>query len=403
MPLKPVAVPAPEMTSTRTPVLFVQRPTHRSRQRDTVLAFPSEIEAHTTLCEATHDEIADFQRSISTRGRLRATLIRMLVPANLRRLPAAWRDTAMLIYAWGFIPLGARRGAVIECDTPYVLSLYGITWFRIMRPVLRRLLLNDRCVSIVCISAACRTALLAELGPSLAHKAHVVYPVPPARGAAPAARQPGEPLRMLFVSTQFVLKGGRELVAAARALVAEGHQLELTMVTDVRAASAFVTPADTFVRLVAASMPRDVLRRDVFGRAHVLVHPTLQDSFGMVLLEALASGLPIVATDLFAADEMVDQGQNGALVEPPVRYYGRDKRAIWRGWGIDVEKRVSTMAFPGFAAALADAIRPLFDEDRRRAMSAASTQLFDSRFGPEVRDAAFLCALGISRAPTGGS
>lgn len=389
------------MTSNRTPVLFIQRPTHRSRQRDTVLACPPEIEAHTTLRESAHDEFAVFQRSISTRGRLRAALIRMLVPVNLRRLPETWRDTAMLVYAWGFIPLGTRRGAVIECDTPYVLSLYGITWFRVMRPVLRRLLLSDRCVGIVCISAACRTALLAELGPSLASKAHVVYPVPPARGVAPAERAPGEPLRLLFVSTQFVLKGGRELVAAARALVAEGHQLELTLVTDARAASAFVLPTDSFVRLVAASMPRDVLRRDIFGRAHVLVHPTMQDSFGMVLLEALASGLPIVATDLFAADEMVEQGKNGALVEPPVRYYGRDKRAVWSWWGIDVEKRVATMDFPRFATALADAIRPLFDEDRRRAMSAASTQLFVSRFAPDVRAAAFLRALGVSRTAVG--
>ena len=386
---------APGMAEPRTPVLFVQRPTHRSRQRDTVLACPPEIEVHTTLRESAHDEFAVFRKSVSRSGRLRAALIRLLVPVNVRRLPAGFRDTSMLVYTWGFIPLGVRNAAVTECDTPYVLSLYGVTWFRLARPVIRRLLASPRCRAVVCISEACRTAMLAELGPSLADKVHVVHPVPPEVSDEVTLRAAGEPLRVLFVSTQFVLKGGRELLAAVRSLVAEGHHVELTMVTDVKAASGFMRPDDTFARLVPASMPREALRRDLFGTAHLLVHPTLQDSFGMVLLEALASNLPIVATDLFAADEMVHDGVNGALVEPPVRYYGRDKRAVWSWWGIDVEKRVATMQFPAFATALADAIRPLLDEPRRRHMAAASRELFAVRFGADVRAAAFLRAVGV--------
>lgn len=394
----PDATPATGESLRRTPVLFVQRPTHRSRQRDTVLACPPEIEVHTTLREQAHDEFTVFTKSISPTGRLRAALIRGLVPVNARKLPAAWRETAMLVYTWGFIPLRIKHRAVIECDTPYVLSFYGVTWFRLARPLLRRMLLRDQCAAVVCISAACRAALLAELGPSLARKAHVVYPVPPEPGSA-AVRADGEPLRLLFVSTQFVLKGGRELVEAVRALVAEGHHVELTMVTNVDVASAFVRTDDQFIRLVPARMPREQLRRDIFGTSHVLIHPTLQDSFGMVLLEGLACGLPIVATDLFAADEMVQPGTNGALVEPPVRYYAKDKRAVWSWWGIDVEKRVTTLAFPAFAASLADAIRPMLDERYRRTLSDGSRALFASRFAPEVRKASFLRALGIQPSP----
>lgn len=383
------------MAEPRTPVLFVQRPNHRSRQRDTVLACPPEIDAHTTLREAAHDEFAVFRRSVSRSGRLRAALIRLLVPVNVRRLPRDWRATSMLVYSWGFIPLGLRNAAVIECDTPYVLSLYGVTWFRLARPVLRRLLASERCRSVVCISDACRTALLAELGPSLASKVHVVYPVPPQAADAISSRSAGAPLRILFVSTQFVLKGGRELLDAARLLVHEGYALELTLVTDVSTASAFVRPEDTFVRLVPASVPRDELRRDIFGSAHLLVHPTLQDSFGMVLLEALAQNLPIVSTDLFASDEMVQSGRNGMLVEPPVRYYAKDKRAVWSWWGIDVEKRVSTMRFPEFSTALADAMRPMFDEPHRLKLAVASKQLFASRFAADVRSRSFLRAVGV--------
>ena len=394
----PEANPAAAPPLRRTPVLFIQRPTHRRRQRDTVLACPPEIEVLTTLTEPAYDEIAVFTKSVSPSGRLRAALIRGLVAVNARKLPKAWRDSAMLVYTWGFIPLGITHRAVIECDTPYVLSLYGVTWFRLARPLLRRLLLRDQCAGIVCISAACRTALLAELGSSLSAKAHIVYPVPPDAGPS-AVRVDGEPLRLLFVSTQFILKGGRELVGAVRALVAEGHHVEMTMVTDVVAASAFVRPDDRFIRLLSATMPREQLRRDMFSTSHVLVHPTLQDSFGMVLLEGLASGLPIVTTDLFAADEMVLPGMNGALVEPPVRYYAKDKRAVWSWWGIDVEKRLTAMEFPAFATALADAIRPMLNERYRRGLSDGSRALFASRFAPDVRTASFLRALGIQPSP----
>jgi glycosyltransferase involved in cell wall biosynthesis len=377
-------------------LLFLQRPGHRERQRDTMRAVPAGVRARSTLTAVDAvDERTTFLRSISFRGRLKSVLARALVPIHVRRVPAAFRRDDALLYTWGAIPAGTRQRYIVECDTPYVLSMYGVTWFRIVRPLLSRLLGASRCVGVVCVSEACRTALLRELGGQLADKVHVVYPVPPPVHGAPAARDASAPLRVLFVSTQFVLKGGRELLAAVRSLVGQGAAIELTMVTDVEAAAMYARPDDTFVRLVPANVPREELRRDYFGQAHVLVHPTFQDSFGMVLLEGLAAGLPIIATDLFAADEMVVGGANGSLVEPPVRYYARDKRAVWRNWGIDLERTLRQREFPDFAAALARAITPMLDEPTRSACAARSRRLFAERFALPVREAAFARAVGM--------
>jgi len=51
-----------------------------------------------------------------------------------------------------------------------------------------------------------------------------------------------------------------------------------------------------------------------FQRASVLIFPTLCDGFGMVVTEALAQGLPVIATHSCGAADFIDEGKNGFLV-----------------------------------------------------------------------------------------
>jgi len=52
-----------------------------------------------------------------------------------------------------------------------------------------------------------------------------------------------------------------------------------------------------------------------YGAADVLVLPTPYDAFGMVLTEAMASGLPVITTPMAGASELVTPGVEGVLVE----------------------------------------------------------------------------------------
>jgi len=54
----------------------------------------------------------------------------------------------------------------------------------------------------------------------------------------------------------------------------------------------------------------------LMSEAHLLVHPAKQEPLGRVLLEAAASGLPIVATDVGGTSEIVTDGVSARLVAP---------------------------------------------------------------------------------------
>lgn len=57
--------------------------------------------------------------------------------------------------------------------------------------------------------------------------------------------------------------------------------------------------------------------RQLFSTSHLLVLPSVEDGFGMVLAEAMACGCPVLATTNTGAFDLIDEGDEGFLV--PIR------------------------------------------------------------------------------------
>jgi len=66
----------------------------------------------------------------------------------------------------------------------------------------------------------------------------------------------------------------------------------------------------TFAGLVAHSdLP------ECYANADIYINPSYYESFGMSIIEAMAAGLPVVATRVGAVPDLISDGRNGLLVD----------------------------------------------------------------------------------------
>lgn len=158
---------------------------------------------------------------------------------------------------------------------------------------------------------------------SLGIRADKIHLIPPATDAPHNHRRPRLDGRVhaLFVGTCSPRKGVHYLVRAMALL--ENYPLTLHIIGDLEIDHDY---AQEVIRLTRALhledrivfhglVPQEALWQQ-YAQADVFVLPSLWEGYGIALLEAMAFGLPIVATRVGAVPELIQDGQNGLLVPP---------------------------------------------------------------------------------------
>lgn len=120
-------------------------------------------------------------------------------------------------------------------------------------------------------------------------------------------RRPGPP-RLLFVGGDFPRKGGLDLLEALEGIAGP---LEVQLVT-----GKTEEPRDPRARVHRGLQPQSEALVELYRQADLFVLPSRGDCFPQAVAEAMACGLPVVATDTGAILEMVREGHNGHLVAP---------------------------------------------------------------------------------------
>lgn len=209
-----------------------------------------------------------------------------------------------------------------------------------------RLAASSRCRRVLAISEDARARLASDpsSGPALAGKCDVVWPCVPreddlaaGRAAWLASHPPQQGPRLLFVGAQAFSKGLEFVLDALEPLAGRVEGLRLQVLSSF-ATDTYVTRADAarvgrvrarLAALPGASVLPPCTRREVralMAQAHLLLFPTLDETFGFVVPEAMSVGLDVMTTDVRALPEILGPERARCAVALP-----RDAAGGWEG------------------------------------------------------------------------
>jgi glycosyltransferase involved in cell wall biosynthesis len=127
------------------------------------------------------------------------------------------------------------------------------------------------------------------------------------------------PPRVLCVGQVYALKNQNALIRALDP-VAERCRFELVFLGDARAGQPY---AEEFRKLVAArpwcrhaGFAGRKEMRDYLRGASLLVQPTLEDNCPMAVLEAMAAGVPVLASKVGGLPDLIEEGRTGLFCDP---------------------------------------------------------------------------------------
>lgn len=265
------------------------------------------------------------RKSIHQAGLLGAATYLISAFLQLRRL-ARTNDYDVVHFYFG-LPTGLLA-LYVSCvlRKPYVLALRGsdvpgydnTRWYlrpihRLLRPLTR--FIWSKAANVTALSQNLR-ALAQSTTPDLD-----IRVIPNGINASLFPPKTPEdrigPVRLLCVCRLVRRKGLKYLVQAMQQLSKSGITLEIIGTgereTELRALVDSMN-LDNAINLIGY-VPQERLA-DYYKRADIFVLPSISESFGQVLLEAMSSELPIIASRVGGIPETVHDALGGSLIEP---------------------------------------------------------------------------------------
>jgi|GEM_PF-1279229 len=206
---------------------------------------------------------------------------------------------------------------------------------------INRLFRQDQCRKIVFWSEAARRTML-EYGrvrdPKILDKTTVVYPaireVPDYK-----IRYSDDQINLLF-SGDFFRKGGANVVDVFEQLQPKFPGIKLRVCCDEKIdfntpnrelRGKYLEKIRSNSAIIFGRVSRQEMLETILPETSVYLLPTYNEAFGFAILEAMAYGIPVIATNQFAIPEMIEHEQSGLLID--MSQYNTQK--MFRGYVVD--------------------------------------------------------------------
>lgn len=218
----------------------------------------------------------------------------------------------------GIIPLNKKPWVM---DVEHVHSFFGLNPDLIKNKFWKRFieskLSSKYCKAVLCHCEATRQAFFKYLDcRKFKGKIKVLYP---ASHIIPIKKAKHKKVRILAVLSLFYHKGGPQILEAFSKLEKKYKNVELWIKADVP--ENFRRKYDSknirYLPYFGNILTREKLLKDIYSKCDIFFYPTLTDSFGYSLIDAMVAKLPIITTNLFASPEIVEHKKTGFIVKIP--------------------------------------------------------------------------------------
>lgn len=294
-------------------IYFNIRPASRDRMWDT-------LEQAKNVCHAHQPKSVHRTQSAKKNTSQQASLKNILKDhasdylINRQSIDKSLAEKADALYLWGSFPKYTKKPFIVELDNPYSLSYYRLNNFQKNRASIQSSL--NKASLVTFMSETCRDHSLAIYGDDVLRNTEIVYPFVKRHFEEENTEKDDKSgTNFIFVAIDFRRKGGVELLEAFHC--SQDSNIHLTVVADLPAHYKLKYSQDpriTFMELV----PRAQLFESIYPKMDVMLLPSLHESFGMVLLEALSFGMAIITVNAYATHELVSDGFNGCLLPHPI-------------------------------------------------------------------------------------
>jgi glycosyltransferase involved in cell wall biosynthesis len=217
--------------------------------------------------------------------------------------------------------LATSFGNAVDASAPWSwsLTMHGPTEFSDV--LAHRLAQKARSAAfVVCISDFARSQLMALLDEDAWEKLCVVHcGIEPAHYEGRVEPAADGPLRVLCVGRLVPEKGQAVLIDALERIRGSGRDVTCTFVGDGpsrdRLESAIAARGLHGAVTVTGALDQDAVREHYLN-SDAFCLPSFAEGVPVVLMEAMAAGLPVVTTRIAGIPELVTDGRDGLLVAP---------------------------------------------------------------------------------------
>lgn len=292
----------------------------------------------------------------------------------ITKFTSTLRIPRMFIFRTDAELIHTSRGIIPLNKIPWVMDIEHAKSFfddhrplmsTVARKIVGKFLLSKYCKKIMPHCYMAGKSITSAFGEDVRNKMEIVYPAIDVKKFK--VKYTSEKCKLLFIANKFFEKGGKEVLEVFD-ILNKKYDIELLFKCNVPLEFKKRYEKYNNLKFIEKVLPYESLFKRLYSKSNIFIFPTYIDTFGFSLLEAMSVGLPVIATNIFAIPEIIEDYKNGFLIGAK-RYGWADNKGLMKSeFLLNPQKRMHmyTLNKPDIVRQLVEKVSLLIEDSSLR-------------------------------------